>query len=90
MKRAKYKDPAAVVKIIPLALEEGYAEALEIALGLLKNSSMPDYYLGQLWQAILKFTRYRGEKQEIHEWFKKNKPFLVFDKNKRKFITRRE
>lgn len=60
--QSKYKRPGTACKLIPIALEEGFADALEKALQLTKDSRLSENEKAKLRRVIRKFTRYKGEK----------------------------
>lgn len=85
---SKYDDAEDVSQMVPIALEWGFVDALEVAFDLVDDSRLPESRRTQLWKTINTYIEYNGGKQEIIDWFKGNKDKFVFDKQEKKFLIR--
>lgn len=89
---AKYGDIHELCDMIPIAMENGSLDALEMAVkvnaGKVSGRDSSSYYIEQCRKTIEKFTDARGSPADIEKWFNANKDKLSFDSQIKKFVVK--
>ncbi|MDP8235894.1 MAG: helix-hairpin-helix domain-containing protein [Candidatus Erginobacter occultus] len=83
-RRAKYSHQFSTQAMIPIALEFGHPDALEMVVRELDQPSNMRF-----WDArdlLLKFTAAGGSNEEIRDWYEENKDRIVFDPGQHRFV----
>lgn len=83
-RRAKYSHRFTSQAMLPIALEFGHPDALEIMVGELDKPS--DMRLWDPRDLLLKFTSASGSNEEIQQWYEANKDRIVFDPGQHHFV----
>ncbi len=83
-RRAKYSHRFSSQAMLPIALEFGHPDALEMMVAELDGSS--DMRLWDPRDLLLKFTAASGSNEEIRQWYEANKDRIAFDPGQHRFV----
>ncbi len=86
--RAKFGPSHLLTNMVPVAIEYGYPDALELAVRDLDKTT--GVRVSNARDLVLKFTDARGSNEEIRKWYEENKDRLVFDPERERFVVGEE